>query len=297
MNASERRRELRRLLSGSQCVVVPCAYDCLSARLIEQEGFEVLAISGGGAGASRLGLPDLGLITLAEMRDISRNIAASVSVPVIADMDNGFGSVRNVIRTIRESTDSGVSAVIIEDQIFPKKCGHLDDKSVVSIDEFVKKIEAGCEERPDPELVVIARTDALAVNGVEDAIDRCLRAAKAGADAVFVEAPSSLNDVKAISEALGAMIPLAYNVATGGKSPDLSLSELSQLGFRLMLVPMVCLTPAIDAMRRSLAALNLTGRDQVASEVGAGPRDMLNVVGLSEWERLEARYAAGGRRS
>ena len=185
---------LRELLAGEALVVAPGAYDCLTARMVEQAGFPAVYMTGAGTAAS-LGYPDYGLVTMSEMAANAARIAAAVAAPVIADADTGFGNELNVVRTVREYAAAGVAALHIEDQVFPKRCGHLDRKQVIGADEFVSKVRAAAENRPDPDLVLIARTDARAVLGFEEAVERANRALQAGADVAFVEAPQTLEEL------------------------------------------------------------------------------------------------------
>jgi 2-methylisocitrate lyase-like PEP mutase family enzyme len=190
---------LRELLAGDELVVAPGAYDCLTARAIEQAGFPAVYMTGAGTAAT-LGYPDYGLLTMTEMADNVGRIAGAVGVPVIADADTGYGNELNVVRTVREYARRGAAALHIEDQVSPKRCGHLDRKEVIPAGDFVSKVRAAAEHRPDPDLVLIARTDAAAVLGLDEAVERVNRALEAGADLAFVEAPQTLDDVAAVHE-------------------------------------------------------------------------------------------------
>jgi methylisocitrate lyase len=241
---------------------------------------------------SSLGLPDLGLISLQEMIHSVTRIVRSVNVPVLADMDNGFGNARNTVRMVKEAAYSGAAGILIEDQVLPKRCGHLDDKPVVEREEYLSKVAAACSERPDPQLVVVARIDSLATRGIQDAIERGLMAVDVGADAVFIEAPETLQQIEHIADTLSSKIPLIYNMASGGKSPDLSAAELGELGYRAMLISTVCLMPSVDAMQKAAADLFTTGSDRKAVETGLTPRNLFEILAIDEWEAVESRYSS-----
>src|SRR5918911_1000192 len=211
---------LRELLAGDELVVAPGAYDALTARLVEQAGFPAVYMTGAGTAAT-LGLPDYGLLTMTEMAENLGRMAGAVSVPVIADADTGYGNELNVVRTVREYAQRGAAALHIEDQVSPKRCGHLDRKEVIGADEFVSKVRAAAEHRPDPDLVLIARTDAIAMCGFDEAIGRANRALDAGADVAFVEAPQTLEEVAAVPRPGEG--PCLLNVVASGKTPDVTL--------------------------------------------------------------------------
>jgi 2-methylisocitrate lyase-like PEP mutase family enzyme len=272
---------LRRLLAEQRPVVAGSCYDCISAAVLEESGFACLTVSGAGVAASHLGVPDLGLVTLPEMLHVARAVSRLVSIPVIADIDTGFGGALNVVRTIEEFAAAGVAAVHLEDQQFPKRCGHIAGKSVVDADEFLRKIRAADRSRQGSELLLIARTDAIAVHGLDDAIERANRALDVGADIAFVEAPTDLEQVEQIATRVEG--PCMYNLATGGKSPDLAFTELATLGFALVVVPTVCLYPAIHGMRAATRAVLQAGSDAPLREFGLQPMDLFNLVGMQAW--------------
>lgn len=213
-----RRARLRALLDAGTPVLAPGAYDALSARLVEQAGFDVAYMTGFGTTASLLGRPDVGLLGQAEMVGNARRMVAAVDVPLIADADTGYGNPINVVRTVREYEQAGVAGLHLEDQVMPKRCGHMAGKAVVPCDEMLAKIRAAAEARTDPDLVLIARTDVAAVEGVDAAIDRARRFADAGADVLFVEAPSSEADIERVATALSDH-QLVFNWAEGGRTP------------------------------------------------------------------------------
>ena len=210
---------LRNLLNGPEPIVVPMAYDAFSARLIERAGFGVMGITGHGASASVLGLSDVGLITQTEMVAQARNISTAVDIPVIADCDTGYVNPINVRRTVQEMERASVAALFFEDQVAPKKCGHFESKAIISRDDMVAKIRAAVDTKTDPDLVIIARSDSIATDGVDEAIARAEAYHLAGADAVFIDAPESADQVRRIGREVRA--PLMLNQAEGGKTPPL----------------------------------------------------------------------------
>lgn len=227
---------LRQLLEKpGQCLLVPGAYDALTARLVELSGFEAVYMSGAGVSYTSLGRPDVGLLTGSEMAVRAAQLASATSLPVIADADTGYGNALNVIRTVQEYERAGVAALQIEDQIMPKRCGHMAGKELISLEEAARKIEAACYARRDPDLVIIARTDALAVGGMEEALRRAHAYEEAGADLIFVEAPRTLEEMRQITGALHR--PAMANMVEKGQTPLLSAKELAEIGYRLVIFP------------------------------------------------------------
>ena len=246
---------LRELLAQPDLFVAPGAYDALSARLIAQAGFPAVYMTGFGTAASVLGQPDVGLLTMSEMVSRAAALAAVVGDrPLIADADTGYGNPINVRRTIREYERAGVAAVHIEDQLWPKKCGHMEGKQVIPLDEMVQKIRAAVDARQDPDFVIIARTDANAVYGLEDALRRGRAYREAGADVIFIEAPRSIEELRTIAQAFPD-VPLLYNWAESGKTPLLSLEEIHALGFKLVIFPVSLLFAATHALLSLLEVL------------------------------------------
>src|SRR5689334_11266635 len=246
---------LRELLTNPGMIVAPGAYDALSARLIAQAGFQAVYMTGFGTAASALGQPDVGLLTMSEMVSRAAALAAVAgNVPLIADADTGYGNPINVGRTIREYERAGVAALHIEDQVWPKKCGHMEGKQVISMQEMVQKIHAAAEARQDPDFVIIARTDANAVNGFEDALQRSKAYREAGADVLFIEAPRSLTELSTIAQTFPD-VPLLFNWAESGKTPLLSLTEIRTLGFKLIIFPVSLLFAATHSMLKLLEVL------------------------------------------
>ena len=288
----EPRARLRELLSGPGPVVAPGAYDALSARLVEQAGFGAVYMTGFGSTASLIGRPDVGLLTGTEMIDNARRIVAAVDVPVIADADTGYGNAVSVIRTVQGYEQAGVAGIHLEDQVMPKKCGHMSGKSVIGLDEMLGKIRAAVAARRDPDLVLIARTDAAAVEGLEAAIARGRAYAEAGADLLFVEAPTSEDDIARVAAELHGVAPLVFNWAEGGRTPPLSLDRIAELGFSLVLFPIGTLLAATAGIRALLAALRADGTP-AAALAGLPTFDgFTDLIGLPEIRDLEKRFGA-----
>ncbi|MCG5061424.1 MAG: oxaloacetate decarboxylase [Limnoraphis sp. WC205] len=269
------RNQLRTRLEQTEIVVIPGVYDCLSAKIAEQLGFEVVATSGFGIAASTLGLPDYGFLTATEMFYSIGRITQSVNIPLIADLDTGYGNVLNVIRTVKEAVNLGVSGILLEDQEWPKKCGHFDGKRVIPTPEQVSKIQAAVEARGDSGLVIIGRTDARAPLGLEEAINRGLAYFEAGADVIFIEAPQSQDELVKIAEAL-PNIPLVANIIEGGRTPQLSAQELQQMGFKIVFFPLTGLFTVTKAMTDCLRHLKETGTTA----------NLENLVSFQEFEKL-----------
>ncbi len=282
------RSRLRELLAAPQPLVAPGAYDGLSARLVEQAGFDAVYMTGFGTTASLIGRPDVGLLGGAEMVDNARRITAAVDVPVIADADTGYGNALNVVRTVQLYEQAGVAGIQLEDQVMPKKCGHMSGKALIGADEMVGKVRAAVAARRDPDLVVIARTDAVAVSGVDDALGRARAYAEAGADLLFVEAPTSEADVERVASELAGVAPLVFNWAEGGRTPPLSLDRLAELGFALVIYPIGTLLAATAGIRSLLATLE---RDGVPSLDGLPSfAEFTDLIGLPEVQHLEQRF-------
>src|SRR4051812_47548376 len=288
-NGRAPRARLRELLAASAPLVAPGAYDALSARLVAQAGFDAVYMTGFGTTASLIGRPDVGLLTGSEMVDNARRIVAAVDVPVIADADTGYGNAINVLRTVQLYEQAGVAGVQLEDQVLPKKCGHMSGKVLIGAEEMVGKIRAAVEARRDPDLVIIARTDAVAVEGLDEAIGRAKAFADAGADLLFVEAPTSEEDIARVAAELRDVAPLVFNWAEGGKTPPLSLARMTELGFALVIYPIGTLLAATAGIRALLAALK---RDGVPSLDGLPAfAEFTDLIGLPEVQELERRFA------
>jgi 2-methylisocitrate lyase-like PEP mutase family enzyme len=283
------RARLRELLAAGP-VLAPGAYDALTARLVEQAGFDVVYMTGFGTTASLVGRPDVGLLTGTEMVDNARRIAAAVDVPVIADADTGYGNAINVVRTVQLYEQAGVAGLHLEDQVTPKKCGHMTGKAVVETGEMVGKIRAAVAARRDPDLVLIARTDAAAVEGLDAAIARARAYADAGADVLFVEAPTSEDDIARVADELKGVAPLVFNWAEGGRTPPVPLDRITELGFSLVLYPIGTLLAATAGVQALLAALRADGTP-VAALPGLPTFDAFtDLIGLPEVHALEQRF-------
>ena len=281
---------LRALLAGPEPLVAPGAYDALSARLVEQAGFDAVYMTGFGTTAGLLGRPDVGLLTGTEMVDNARRLVAAVDRPVIADADTGYGNAINVLRTVAAYEQAGVAGIHLEDQVTPKKCGHLAGKEVIPAGEMAGKIAAAAAARRDPDFVLIARTDAAAVHGLDEAIARARRYAEAGADLLFVEAPTSEADIARVAEELRGVAPLVFNWAEGGRTPPLPLARIRELGFALVLFPIGTLLAATAGMRALLARLRTDGTPDSALPGLPGFGEFTELVGLPEIGELERRF-------
>jgi 2-methylisocitrate lyase-like PEP mutase family enzyme len=281
-------KRLRELLARSKVLMAPGAADALAARLIAKHGFEAIYMTGAGTSAVRLGMPDVGLLTMNEMVDNARAIADASQLPLIADADTGYGGPINVQRTVRAYERAGVAAIHIEDQQWPKRCGHLAGKSLIPVEEMQAKIRAGLDARVDKDFVLIARTDALAVEGFERAMDRCRSYEEAGADMIFLEAPSKMEHLAAIPKAFKK--PALYNMASSGKTPFLAAEEIQKLGFKLIIYPNFTLLSAITAMSHTLSELKRTGSIAEVAKNIASFQDFFNLVGMKEVQEAEAKY-------
>lgn len=279
---------LRRLLSGPEALITPTVYDALSARIAAQAGFSAVFISGFGIAASRLGMPDTGLISFGEMLEQIRGICGAVpDIPVIADADTGFGNAMNVRRTVLEYARAGASCVMLEDQVSPKRCGHFEGKQVISRSEAQMKVRAAVEAAREANILILARTDARAPEGFDAALARCRDFEQEGADIVFLEAPQSSDELKRFVNAMSK--PAMANMVAGGRTPMLSPVELSAMGVRLAVYHPL-LFSAVRAMQDAAAAL-IQG-DFAGGPAACGIEDVKRVVDMKAYESLEKRYAA-----
>jgi len=282
---------LRELLAGTEPVLAPGAYDALTTRLVEQAGFEAVYMTGFGTAASLLGRPDIGLLSFGEMVDNARRIVQAVEVPVIADADDGYGNPINVVRTVREYEAAGVSAIHIEDQVSPKKCGHMEGKQVIDTSEMIEKVRAAVEARHSEDFVIIGRTDARAVEGLDGALERARRYREAGADVLFVEAPQSEKEIAAVAEAFPD-VPLLFNWVESGKTPPVPLERLKELGFRLIIFPVSTLLAATRSVREVLARIYTDGSPiQIMEDQLLPLGDFTDFIGMPEIQDLEERFA------
>jgi len=287
-------KKLRELMDKKDIILAPGAYDALSARIVEAVGFDAVYMTGFGTAASLLGYPDVGLVTMNEMVDNARRIVEAVNIPVIADADTGYGNPINVIRTVQAYEDAGVAGIHIEDQVFPKKCGHITGKQVVPKDDMVEKITAARDAKRNKDFLIIARTDAIAVEGIESAIERAKEYYKAGADMIFVEAPENMEHIRLIARELKG-IPLLFNWAEGGKTPPVDLNTLRELGFKIVIFPISTLLSATKAMIRVLETIKKDGTPiNVMSELFPF-KEFLNFIGLPEVQELEKKYVSKER--
>jgi 2-methylisocitrate lyase-like PEP mutase family enzyme len=280
---------LRALLARPGCIVAPGVADALAARLVAREGFEAVYMTGFGTSLTRLGMPDVGLLTASEMVDNAGRIADASGLPVIADADTGYGNPINVRRTIRDYEKAGVAGVHIEDQAWPKRCGHLAGKRVIPVAEMVAKIRAACDARRDENFVIITRTDAIAVEGLEAALERGSRYREAGADVLFIEAPVGRAEIERVAAHFRG-VPLLYNMAASGKTPDLPADELARLGYRIAIYPNWVILAAIPAMQHLLRELKRTGSIAHLRGEVATFKQFTEIAGLPEIQALEERY-------
>jgi 2-methylisocitrate lyase-like PEP mutase family enzyme len=285
------RQTLKQLLKRDKLLVAPGCFDGLSGRLVEEAGFEAVYLSGG-AVARSMGIPDIGLVTMSEVIERAAQVVSAVRIPVIADADTGYGNAVNLVRAIRELERTGVAAIHIEDQITPKRCGHLDGKEVIPLPEMEKKLEAALAGRTDPDFGIIGRTDARGVHGFDDAIRRARAFAKIGVDAVFVEAPQSEAELAEIPRAIRD-IPLLVNVFKGGKTPMLRADRLQELGYRIAIYPSETQRAGIYAMRLALGLLKREGTTEGMDGALTTFKDRDQIVGLDDWQKLERQYMTG----
>jgi len=276
----------RDLLKRNGMVVAPGAYDCITAKLIEQAGFAAVYMTGAGTAAT-LGYPDFGLVTMSEMVANAGRIAASVDLPVIADADTGYGNELNVFRTVREFESSGVTGIHIEDQEFPKKCGHLEGKQIIPREDFAAKIRAAVAARRDKDFVIIARTDSRAVAGFDEAIARANGSLAAGADMAFVEAPQTREEVAAVPRLVKG--PCLLNVVRGGKTPDLDLRDAEVMGYKLAIVPGLLIKSVVGICDEMLAELKARHSHPLPVKEITVP-EMFRRFGADEWDALRDRF-------
>ena len=279
--------KLRELLKRPGAVMAPGVADALNARLVRRHGFEAIYMTGAGTTAVRLGMPDVGLLTATEMIDNAARIADASGLPLVADADNGYGGVLNVRRTIQGYERAGVAGVHLEDQVIPKRCGHLAGKQLVPVEEMSAKIRAAVDARTDKDFVLIARTDAIAVEGFDAALERAERYKEAGADVLFVEAPN-MEQLSRIAPRLKA--PLLYNMATSGKTPFLGKEEIERLGFKLIIYPNWVMLAGIKAASDVLKTLKSEGTIAGIAPQVPSFKEFFDLVGMDEVQEMEARY-------
>lgn len=280
---------LRKMLDQPEIIVLPGAYDALSARLAQKAGFSAMFTTGFGFSASALGAPDIGLMTATEIMERVRNIVNAVDVPLVADMDTGYGNPLNVHRTVRDCVSAGVAGIILEDQEWPKKCGHFEGKRVIPAEDQVQKLRAAVEARGEDDLVIIGRTDARGPLGLEEGIRRGKLYRDAGADVVFVEAPQSVDELKAIAAAIPDA-PLFANMIEGGKTPLLSSAELQALGFKMVVYPLSALFSAAQAILQTYQTLFQTKTTRSRLDSLMEFQEFEEIVGAPGWREMETRF-------
>jgi len=279
---------LRRLINRPKLLLAPGVADAMNARIVAKEGFEALYMTGGGTSATRLGLPDVGLLTMTEMVDNAQRIAEAAEIPLIADADNGYGGPINVRRTVRAYERAGVAGVHIEDQQWPKRCGHMAGKTLIPTTEMVSKLRAAADSRQDADFIIIARTDAYSVEGYDAAMERAARYVEAGADMIFVE---ELRTVEQLAEVPRRFkVPALYNMASSGKTPFLAAEEIERLGFRVVIYPNIIMRAQIHAAQTVLRALKTTGALQPILDKLSGWEERYDLLKLPEIQAFEERY-------
>jgi 2-methylisocitrate lyase-like PEP mutase family enzyme len=290
MATTPARQNLRTLLDKRELVIAPGIFDGITAHLARRTNQAAAYMTGAGVAASGFGLPDIGLVTATEMAERARMLVGVLGdVPLIADADTGYGAAMNVVRTVRLYEQAGVAAIQLEDQVFPKRCGHLEDKHVVDAAVFEQTLAAALDARTDEDLLVIARTDARAPLGLDVAIERANRYAGAGADVIFVEAPQSVEEIERIAGEVDA--PLLINLVQGGMTPLESATRLAELGFAIAIHPSNPLGRAVFGMLEGFCELNGDGASRVADYLPSRPAEFFNLVGMAEWLDLDAKYA------
>lgn len=282
---------LRQMLAGKNIVVAPGAHDALTAKIIEQVGFGAVYMTGYGQAASHLGKPDVGLLTMTEMLSRAANIVEAVNVPVIADADTGFGNAVNVMRTVREYEKAGVAAIQLEDQVAPKKCGHMTGRQVVSKEEMVGKIKAAVDVRKDRDFMIIARTDARTVHGIGAALERAKAYEEAGADILFVESPESIEEMKQITSSFN--VPVLANMVEGGRTPFLPAQELEALGYELVIFPTASTYLVTKAVSRLMTVLKQTGTTASLIPEMITFEQFNDLIGLTKIREIENMYVKG----
>ncbi|MFO7942141.1 MAG: isocitrate lyase/PEP mutase family protein [Bacillota bacterium] len=288
-------KRFRELLGGEGTLLRPCAYDALSAIIIEKAGFLVVGTTGYGISASLIGQPDMGFVDFSSMLERARTIVNAISAPLDVDVDTGYGNELNVNWAVRNFIRVGVASVRIEDQVWPKRCGHMEGKSVIPCDAMVRKIIAAVRARDEEgcDIVLGARTDARGPEGLEATLERATAYARAGADYVYVEAPQSLDEIKLLKKEVP--VPLALNVIPGGSMPNLSIDELEEVGVDFLSIPMIALYPAAKAMQEALEILR-DQRDLAAvGQLGVSWAEFNEIVGFEGWSVLESELAGGVR--
>ena len=284
-----RTKQLRQLMDNDKIIVAPGCYDALSAKILEAAGFKVIYVTGYGLSASTLGSPDLGLVTMTEIEMRARNICNAVSLPVIVDADTGYGSAINVQRTVRQIEQTGAGGIQLEDQEWPKKCGHMEGKRVIAKSAMMQKIRAAIDARMDPDFVIIARSDARAVTGMDEAIDRINLYLEAGADFGFIDAPQSVEELK--RQPLEAKGPVVANMIEGGKTPNLSPQELEKMGYKLVIFPLSLIYAGAYSMLECAKSLINKGTTEALQKRMIQFNEFNDLVGLKHFQKVEKKYS------
>ena len=287
-------KTLREHITSGKMVIAPGAYDCITARLIAQADFPAVYMTGAGTSAT-LGYPDYGLVTMSEMVANAARISASIGLPLISDADTGYGNELNMYRTVQEFERAGVTAIHVEDQVFPKKCGHLDNKELVSLEDYLAKIRAAVAARRSRDFLIIARTDSRAMEGFDAAIKRSKAAVEAGADVVFLEAPQTMSEIEQVPKLIKA--PCLLNVVRNGKSPDMDLGAAEKMGYAIAILPGLLISGVVGICDQLLAETKKTGKHP-PTPGDAGPAQIFARFGSAEWdERRTAFRPEAGKRA
>lgn len=282
--------KLKTMIAGPELAVLPGVADALNARLVAAEGFDAIYMTGAGTSANRLGMPDVGLLSMNEMADNAQRIADASGLPLLADADTGWGGPLNVRRTVQTYERAGVAGLHIEDQVWPKRCGHLAGKAVIPLEEMVAKIKAAVDARVDGDFQIVARTDALAVEGWQAMLDRAAAFQEAGADVLFLEAMTEMNQLAEAPKLFAK--PLLYNMASSGKTPFLPTDEIQKLGFGCVIYPNFLVLAAIPAIQRTLRHLKATGDVAALANDIVSFKEFFDLMGMDEVKALEERYVA-----
>ncbi|MDQ5842104.1 MAG: oxaloacetate decarboxylase [Thermoproteota archaeon] len=288
-NKNNRRTSLREQLEDrNKIIVLPGVFDALSAKIAEHVGFEAMFQTGYGSSAALLGMPDYGLLNSGETVDNAMRIIRAVTVPVLVDADTGYGNPLNVWRLVRDLESLGAAGIFLEDQVWPKRCGHMMGKDVIGKDEYIPKLKAALEARQNKDFIIVARTDARAPMGLDEAIERGKAYRKAGADVIFVEAPRSVEELKKVADEIDA--PLVANMIEDGITPNLSAKELLRLGYRIAVFPLSALYSATFAMRQVLTELKNTGTTKETRSIMVTFKDFNQFINLDHFATLEKKY-------
>ncbi|MCF6248906.1 MAG: oxaloacetate decarboxylase [Desulfobacula sp.] len=279
---------LKKYILDDEILIMPGAHDVLCARIIKETGFKAMTMGGYSASAALLGQPDVSLLTMTEMVDNYRRVAANVDLPLFVDGDTGFGGILNVRRTVKEIESTGAAGMFLEDQVFPKRCGHMEGKEVIKAAEMVAKVKAAVDARTDEDFVIMARTDSLAVNGIEDAVERGNLYHQAGADLIFIEAPTTIAQMKIITSQV--VCPTLANNIEGGKSPLLSADELQKIGYSSVVFPVAATYAIAKAIRGLMETIKTTGNSKDYLENMLDFEQFSRLIGLGDLRRLENSY-------